>query len=176
MSVVAVHSGRLATADFARGGQQAAVFLPKSGAVMQRHQEILSAAVALALWAAAANAAPPGLDSEIAEAPASTAWALVEARNHVTGATGLAAVVFGVAQERGRSRSTSLRVDCFDGLTTVHVDADELRYGSSAIAVRHSLDGGRFASGAWQSRVDPSGLELSGDSAIAFATELYGAT
>lgn len=144
---------------------------------MQRHREILSAAVALAVWAGPVNAAPPSeWDGEIAEAPAATTWQLVNARNHVTGATGLAAVVFGVARERGRSRSASLRIDCFAGETTVHVDADELRPGAFAVAVGYSIDGGRFVPDAWQTRGDRGGVELSGERAIAFVTELYGSS
>jgi hypothetical protein len=44
----------------------------------------------------------------------------------------------------------------------------------SAVAVRYSLDGGRFVDGAWQATADGSGLELSGERAIAFASDLYG--
>jgi hypothetical protein len=136
---------------------------------MQRHQQALSVAVAAALWAGAAIAAPPDRAT----------WIPVDARNHVSGTNGLAAVLFGVAQERGRSRPASLRVDCFEGLTTVHLDADGLRpgplsLGVSAVAVRYSLDGGRFVDGSWQANADGSGLELSGDRAIAFVSELYG--
>ena len=101
-------------------------------------------------------------------------WIPVDARNHVTGAHGPAAVLFGVAQERGRSRPASLRVDCLDGVTTVHMDADGLSLGPWAVAVKVSLDGGRFVAGSWQPSADLSGLELSGDRAIAFASELYG--
>ena len=144
---------------------------------MQRHQQTLSLAVALALWAGAANAGSPepenaaGLPS--LDAGRAT-WIAVDARNHVTGATGPAAVLFGVAQERGRHRPASLRVDCLDGVTTVHIDADGLRLGPWAVAVRASLDGGRFVGGSWQASADLSGLELSGDRAIAFVSELHG--
>jgi hypothetical protein len=141
---------------------------------MQRHQQFLSLAVALAVWAGAATAAPPEPDGEMAEAPAPATWAVVEARHHASGTRGPAAVVFGVAQERGRSRPASLRVDCFDGLTTVHVDADGLRLGPFTVAVRVSLDGGRFVAGTWPASADGSGLALSGDRAVAFLTELYG--
>jgi hypothetical protein len=143
---------------------------------MQRHRTIPSIAAALAVWAGPAFAEPPELGGEVAEAPAKATWQLVEARNHVTGATGLAAVVFGVAQERGRSRLAILRVDCFDELTTLHVDDEQLRSDAAAIAVKYSIDGGRFVSGAWQTRGDSSGLELSGERAIAFVSELYGST
>jgi hypothetical protein len=40
--------------------------------------------------------------------------------------------------------------------------------------VRHSLDGGGYVSASWQAGIDGGGLELSGDRAIAFVTELYG--
>jgi hypothetical protein len=143
---------------------------------MQHHRRIPSIAAALAVWASPAIAEPPDLDGEVAEAPAKTTWQLVEARNHVTGSSGLAAVVLGIAQERSRSRLAILRVDCFDDLTTLHVDDDQLRPGASAITVKHSIDGGRFVSGAWQPRGDGSGLELSGERAIAFVIELYGST
>jgi len=148
-----------------------------SGALMQRHQQALSLAAALALWAGAANAdlaeleqaSPlPSLDTSRAT------WIAVDARNHLTGANGPAAVLFGVAQERGRHRTASLRVDCFDGVTTVHMDADGMRQGPWAVAVRISLDGGRFFSGSWRASADGSGLELSGARAIAFMAELYG--
>ena len=144
---------------------------------MQRHQRALSLAVALALWAGAATAGSPepenaaGLPS--LDAGRAT-WIPVDARNHVTGASGPAAVLFGVAQERGRHRPASVRVDCLDGVTTVHMDADGLRLGPWAVAVRVSLDGGRFVAGSWQPSADLSGLELSGDRAIAFVSELYG--
>src|SRR5690349_4181182 len=84
------------------GGRGAAFLLPKSGAVMKRHQA-LSVAVALALWAGAAHAMPPesepapGLPSRAADR---ARWIPVEARNHA-GVSGQAAVLFGVAHERG---------------------------------------------------------------------------
>lgn len=133
--------------------------------------------MATALWAGAASAGwpepeqaagLPSLDTDRAT------WIPVEARNHVTGASSPAAVLFGVAQERGRNRQASLRVDCLDGVTTVHVDADSLRPGPWAVAVRLSLDGGRFAAGSWQTSDDGSGLKLSGDRAVAFMGDLYG--
>lgn len=146
---------------------------------MQRNQQILSVAVALAVWAGAANAVPPEPDSFVlygpsAEGPAAPAWQLVEARNHVTGVRGLVAVVFGIAQERGRSRPASLRVHCVEGQTNVHVDIDGLGPAPSAVAVKYSLDGGRFVASGRPANADGSGLVLSGDRAIAFATELYG--
>ena len=39
-----------------------------------------------------------------------------------------------------------------------------------------SLDGGRFVAGSWQPSADGSGLVLSGERAVAFASELYGKT
>src|ERR1044072_7181271 len=100
------NSRRLAFADFvATSGRRAAFLLPKSGAVMKRHQA-LSVAVALAPWAGAARAMPP--ESESAPGlPASAAdrrrCIRVEARTPA-GVSGWAAVLFGVAHERGRYR------------------------------------------------------------------------
>ena len=149
---------------------------------MQRHRQILSAAAAVLVWVFPASAAPPDPDGEVAGAssdaagvPAAARWLAVEARNHASGASGAAAVVFGVAQERGRSRQASLRVDCFDSRTTLHIDdTASLRLGSSAVPVMYRLDGGRFVSAAWQASADGSGLELSGERAVAFLTGLYG--
>ena len=145
---------------------------------MQRHRHALSlAAAAMALWAGAAHAGSPepdpaagrpSLDAERAT------WIPVEARNHVTGANSPAAVLFGVAQERGRPRWASLRVDCFDGVTTVRMDTDGLRLRPWAVAVRISLDRGRFVAGSWQAGAGGGGLELSGDGAVQFMSELYG--
>jgi hypothetical protein len=149
------------------------------GAVMQRRQQILSIAAKLALWAAAAQATPPPeRDELLAEAPAETGpaptWAVVDARNHLTGARGPVAVAFGIVQERGRSRPASLRIDSLDGTTTVRIDAAGLKLGPFAVAVRYSLDGGRFVAASWPAAADQDGLELGGDHAIQFATELYG--
>ena len=150
---------------------------------MKRHRAS-SLAVALAVWAGAANATPPDLppaelpDSEHAPdpsvGPGRVSWIPVEARNHVTGARGPAAVLFGGAHERGRDRPASLRVECFDGATAVHIDVDGLRLGPWAVAVRLSLDGGRFVAGSWQPSADGTGLVLSGERAVQFASELYG--
>ena len=151
---------------------------------MKRHQA-LSFAVAAALWAGAAHAMPadplpdPPPEAENGpELPSLTAdratWIPVEARNHATGASGRAAVLFGVADERGRYRPASLRVECFDGVTAVHIDVDGLSLGPWAVAVRYSLDGGRFAAYSWQRSADGTGLALSGERAVAFAGELYG--
>jgi hypothetical protein len=148
-----------------------------SGAFMQRNQHALSLAAAMAMWAGAVNAGPPerqdaaGLPS--LDAGCAT-WIPVEARNHLTGASSPAAVLLGVAQERGRSRKASLRVLCFEGVTTVHMDADGLRTGPWAVTVRVSLDGGRFVARSWQPNSDGGSLELSGDHAIAFMSDLYG--
>jgi len=147
---------------------------------MQRHQRIVSALAAL-VWAVPASAAlpepegePVGAGSEPTSAPAHATWLLIEARDHARGTSGAAAVLFGVAQERGRQRQASLRVDCFEDRTTLHVDTVGLSLGPSAVAVTYSLDSGRFQSASWQASADGSGLELSGDRAIAFLTELYG--
>ena len=150
---------------------------------MQRHQHALSLAVALALWTGPATAGPAGRE-EAADLPSldpgRASWIPVEARNHITGASGPAAVLFGVARERGRHRPASLRVECFDGVTSAYMDADGLRLGPSgvvvAVAVKVKLDGGRFVAGSWRASADGRGLELSGDRAIAFVSDLYGKT
>jgi hypothetical protein len=137
---------------------------------MKRHQA-LSFAVALALWAGAANATDlPSPDAGRA------AWIPVEARNHVTGVSGRAALLFGVAQERGRSRPASLRVECFDGVTAVHLDTDGLTLGPWAVEVRYSLDGSRFVAASWQPSADGTGLMLAGERSAGLASELYGKT
>jgi hypothetical protein len=148
---------------------------------MQRHQHIASAAAALLIWAVPASAEPPGLESEIASVygeapgiPAPPTWLAIEARNHALGTSGPVAQLFGIAEERGRRREAILRVDCFAGRTTLQIDTRELRLGSSAVAVRLSLDGGRFVSAQWQASADGDGLELAGERAIAFLTGLYG--
>lgn len=108
--------------------------------------------------------------------PRRATWIPVEARNHVTGASGPAAVLFGIARERGRIRHSSLRVLCFEGATTVHLDADGLHPGPWAVATKASLDGSRFVDGSWRPSADRSSLELSRASAIAFVSSLYGKT
>jgi len=153
---------------------------------MQRLQRIVSATAVAALlaWAVPAGAAPTEPEDEPASAgseatgvPAGATWLLVEARDHARGTSGAAAVLFGVAEERGRQRQASLRVDCFEGRTTLHVDTVGLGLGPSvagaAVAVAYSLDGGRFVSASWQASADGSGLELSGDRAVAFLGELH---
>jgi hypothetical protein len=154
---------------------------------MQRLQRIVSATAVAALlaWAVPAGAAPPEPEGEPASAgseatgvPAAATWLLIEARDHARGTSGAAAVLFGVAQERGRQRQASLRVDCFEGRTTLHVDTVGLSLGppaaAVAVAMTYSLDGGRFVSASWQASADGSGLELSGDRAVAFLGELHG--
>jgi hypothetical protein len=149
-------------------------YSPKSGVVMRRYQA-LSFAVALAVWAGAANATPPDLLPDNEHEPGlPVTWIPVEARNHATGASGPAAVLYGAAHERGRTRPASLRVECFDGVTAVHMDADGLRLGPWAVAVTLSLDGGRFVAATWQPSADGTGLVLTGERAVAFASELYG--
>ena len=143
---------------------------------MKRHQA-LSVAAVLALWAGAVNATPPDLppvNGPDVPSANGASWIPVEARNHATGASGPAAVLYGVAHERGRHRPASLRVECFDGVTVVHMDADGLRPGPWAVAVQVSLDGGRFVAGSWQPSGDGTGLALSGERAVQFASELYG--
>ena len=150
---------------------------------MQRHPypHIASAAAALVVWALPANAELPGLEGEIASAyseaqsvPAPPTWFLIEARNHARGTTGPVALLFGIAQENGHRREAILRVDCFEGRTTVQIDTRDLRLGAGAVAVRLSLDGGPYASARWQASADGDGLELTGERAIAFLTGLYG--
>ena len=141
-----------------------------------KRQRASSVAVVLALWAGAVNAEPA---DDLPGRVDNATWIPVEARNHVTGASGPAAVLFGIARERGHSRPASLRVECFDGVTAVHVDADGLRLGSfdsmwGVIEVRLSFDGGRFVAGAWQPAGDGTGLTLSADQAVQFASGLYG--
>ena len=147
---------------------------------MKRHP-VISAAIVLALWAGAAQAAPPDLPPEQEEAASlpsldtsRSTWIPVEARNHLTGASGHAAVLFGIAQERGRHRQASLRVECFDGVMAVHMDADRLSPGTWVVAVRYSFDGGRFVSASFRPSADGTGLALSGERAAAFASELHG--
>jgi hypothetical protein len=152
---------------------------------MQRLHRTISATALAALlaWAVPAHALPPEPEGEPASAgsegpgvPARSTWLLIEARDHAKGTSGAAAVLFGVAEERGRQRQASLRVDCFEGRTVLHVDTVGLGVGPSAaaVAVAYSLDGGRFVSASWQASADGSGLKLSGDRAIAFLGELYG--
>ena len=149
---------------------------------MQRHRHIVSAAAAVLAWVTPASAAPPESDGEpadrsvVVDAPAAATWVLIDARNHATGASGLAAVLFGTAEERGHSHQASLRVACFENVTTLHVHTAGLRARSSAVAVAYSLDGGPFRSAFWQAGADGSGLDLSGDRAVEFLTELYGKT
>jgi hypothetical protein len=54
------------------------------------------------------------------------------------------------------------------------MDTDGLRLVPWAVAVKVSLDRGRFVAGTWQASADSSGLELSGDHAVQFMSELHG--
>ncbi len=153
------------------------------GAAMQRHRRIASAAAALLFWIVPVSAAPPEPDGEIADAtsdsnsvPAAATWISIDARNHASGANGPTAVLFGVAQERGRNRQADLRADCFDSRTTLHIETVGLALRSPVVAGTYSLDGGPFLPASWQASADRSGLELASDRAIAFLTELYGKT
>jgi hypothetical protein len=161
--------------------------MPISGAVMKHLQRTLSATTftALLAWAVPARAVlpepmdePASAGSEETAVPAGASWLLIEARDHAKGTSGAAAVLFGVAEERGRQRQASLRVDCFEGRTVLHVDTVGLGLGPSAagkaVAVAYSFDGGRFVSASWQASADGSGLKLSGERAIAFLGELNG--
>ncbi len=148
---------------------------------MKHLEQMVSAAAAVFVWVVPANAAPPEPNDEIAnvigeapEVPAAARWLVIEARDHASGASGPAVVLFGLAQERGRSRPASLRVDCFDGRTVLHVDTEGLRLGAAAVAVTVSLDGGPFVPATWQASAGRDGLELSAERAIAFLTGLYG--
>jgi hypothetical protein len=148
---------------------------------MKHQQRIASAVAAMVAWVVPASAAPPEPGDEIAnvfdeaaEIPASARWLLIEARDHAGGASGPAVVLFGLAQERGRSRPASLRVDCFEGRTVLHLDTEGLRLGASGVAVTVSLDGGPFVPATWQASAGRDGLELPGERAVAFLTGLYG--
>jgi hypothetical protein len=148
---------------------------------MQHLQQVVSAAAALLVWAGPVGAALPepederaGAAGEAADAPAPATWLLIDARNHADETRGLVALLFGAAQERGRSRPANLRVDCVEGLTTLHVETAGLHAGPFAVTVTYSLDSGPFVAGAWQASADGSGLELSADRAIRFLTGLYG--
>jgi hypothetical protein len=135
--------------------------------------------VLLGLGPAGAASPDPDVEGERAggEAAGSAgAWILVDARNHARGTLGLVAVAFGVAQERGHNRSASLSVDCFDGRTAAHIDTIGLDLRSPTVAVRYSLDGGRYVSASWQVRDGGNGLDLSADRAIDFVSELFGKT
>ena len=148
---------------------------------MQHHREIVSIAAAALLWLGPVHAAPPepGLEGEDArsdEGPAAPpTWLLIDARGS-GGPSGLTAVLFGIAKERGRSQPASLRVDCLDRPTAVRIDTVGLQSAPSTVKVAYSLDGGAYLSGSWQAGADGSGLTLSGERAIAFLGELYGKT
>jgi hypothetical protein len=146
-------------------------------ATMQYHRHIVSAALALLAWTIPANAAAPEPDGEIAVAtlPVAT-WIAVETRDHATGATGAAAILLGVAHERGLGWQAVLRAASFGRPTTVRIDspAFALHPGATNVAVTASLDGGPFRPGAWRVSADGKGLELSDEAAVAFLTGLYG--
>jgi hypothetical protein len=150
-------------------------------ATMQYHRHIASLAVSAALvllaWTAPVNAAPPEPDDELAAAtlPVAT-WVVVETRNHATGATGSAAVLLGVAHERGLSWQATLYAVSFDRTTTARIDSPALALqpGATNVVVSASLDGGPFRPGAWRVSADGQGLELTNDAAVAFLTGLYG--
>jgi hypothetical protein len=139
---------------------------------MRHHRQIAYAAAMLA-WTVQANAAPPEQEPEVAAANRDQGWIVVDARNHVSGATGAVAVLFGSAQERGRSRPAMLRVDCFDKVTTLHVDTAALRLGASEVTVTYSLDGGPFRYVAWQAGTEGNGIDLPADRAVPFLAGLY---
>ncbi len=146
---------------------------------MRHYLTALSLAAVGALWAGSANANSPELENAVQLPSLDTAratWIQVDARNHVTGATSPAAVLFGVAHERNRRRQASLRIHCFEGVTTLFVDADGLRPGDWAVTIRVSFDGGRFVDGSWRPSDDGGGLVLSRDRAIAVVSDLYGKT
>jgi len=144
---------------------------------MQYHRHIVSAALALLAWTIPANAAAPEPDGELAVAtlPVAT-WIAVETRDHATGETGAAAILLGVAQERGFGWQAVLRAAIFGPPTRVRIDslAFALHPGATNVAVAASVDGGPFRSGAWQVSGDGKGLELTDEAAIAFLVGLYG--
>src|SRR5262245_44121788 len=96
---------------------------------MKHDQQFLSVIAAALVWLGPANAAPPDSDDEGRDArnqaheiPAAPTWFAVEAHRHADDIGSPAAILFGVARERGRSQPARLRVDCFDGRTAVHID------------------------------------------------------
>jgi len=144
---------------------------------MQHYRHIVSAALMLLAWASPANAAAPEPDGELAVAtlPVAT-WMVVEARDHADGTTGSAAVLVGIARERGLVRQAILRADSFGHATTVRVESAALAFrpGATNVAMTVSLDGGPFRRVAWQVGADGRGLELTSEPAVAFLTGLYG--
>jgi hypothetical protein len=145
--------------------------------IMRYHRHIVSAALALLAWTIPAQAAAPEPDGEVAVAtlPVAT-WIAVETRDHATGATGAAAILLGVAHERGRDGQAVLRATSFDRRTTLRIDSAvlTLRPDATNVAVSASLDGGPFRPGAWRVSADGKGLELGDEAVIAFLTGLYG--
>src|SRR5260370_32020142 len=148
---------------------------------MQYHRHIASAAVATAVallaWTAPASAAPPDPDDELAPAtPPVATWIVVETRNHATGAIGSAAVLLGLAHERGLSRQAILYAVSLGRTTTARIESPALALypGATNVVVSASLDGGPFGPGAWRVSADGKSLELADDAAVAFLTGLYG--
>src|SRR5262245_3370047 len=140
---------------------------------MKHDQQFLSVIAAALVWLGPANAAPPDSDDEGRDAlnqaheiTAAPTWFAVDVHRHADASGSAAASRFVLARERGRSQPARLRVDCFDGRTAVHIDTVGLGLGASAVAVKYSLDGGRFVSMSWQASADRSSLELSADRAI----------
>jgi len=144
---------------------------------MQHHRLTLLATVAAFAWALPAGAAAPEPDADLAvDAQPVATWVTVEARNQADGATGAAAVLPGVARERGAAWQAILRADAIGRTTTVRIDsaALTLRPGATNIAVTASLDGGPFRPVAWRVDADGKGLELTDEAAVAFLRGLYG--
>ena len=123
------------------------------------------------------SATPPEPDDELAVAsqPVAT-WVVVETRNHATGATGTAAVLLGVAHERGLSWQAFLYAVSLGRTTTARIESPALALypGATNVVVSASLDGGPFRPGAWRVSADGKSLELADDAAFAFLTGLYG--
>jgi len=148
---------------------------------MQYPRHIASAAVSTALallaWTTPVNAAPPEPDDELAVVtlPVAT-WVVVETRDYATGRTGSAAVLLGLARERGLSRQATLYAVSFDRTTTARIEtlALALYPGATNVVVSASLDGGPFCPSAWRVSADGKALELADDAAVAFLTGLYG--
>ena len=106
---------------------------------MRYHRHIASAALALLAWTIPANAAAPEPDGELAVAtlPVAT-WIVVETRNQATGETGAAAILLGVARERGVGWQAVLRAASFGRPTTVRIDSPALALRPGATKDRKS--------------------------------------
>jgi len=142
---------------------------------MQYHRHIVSAALALIAWTIPANAAAP---ERTARSPSPLCPSRPGSRSRhatTTGATGSAAILLGVARERGLGWQTVLRATNFGRATTVRIDSPALALHSDAtnVAVSASLDGGPF-------RAVPGGSaptarpRADDEAAVAFLTGLYG--